>query len=299
VRSSTLTISVTLDRTRALSQLRSEDEHERLLAARALLLTAVAADTPAITRAAANERVVWVRDALDQVLTRLTRVSPAPETLSVPLLTPALAAALRTVTAELLHEIRPVVGLVRLAATQEVGERFAESKTRRRLDRLGQLMSGIEQLHQATAPAKPQEIDLLAEAQAAVDATDSRGVAITIAGVGGVRLLTDPTLLALVLRNALENAVDAVLDRGNAEDRKVVINWGRTDRDVWLSILDDGLGVDGVANAFAVGATTKDGHIGYGLAVVDAASTSLGASVELKNRREGGCTFTIRIALKA
>src|SRR5207244_2092482 len=95
--------------------------------------------------------------------------------------------------------------------------------------------------------------------------------------------------LALFLRNAITNAIEASVQLHH-DQRPVVVTWGTDDRDHWLAVLDEGSGPSADLPALAeIGASTKDGHPGMGLAIASQVATSLGGALELAGQRQGGC----------
>jgi signal transduction histidine kinase len=75
----------------------------------------------------------------------------------------------------------------------------------------------------------------------------------------------------------------------------IVIGWGETDRDLWLSILDRGKGFpQGFAKLFEIGTTTKKNHLGMGLALARQAALSLNGQITLAPRQPNGAKFEFR-----
>jgi C4-dicarboxylate-specific signal transduction histidine kinase len=109
--------------------------------------------------------------------------------------------------------------------------------------------------------------------------------------------LADPGLLLLIVSNGLRNAAEAVQLIGSESPHSIAINWGTTDRDYWVAIMDDGCGLPkGTSALFEIGTTTKDKnvHLGMGLAIAKRAASSLGGSLTLNPRSTGGTTFELR-----
>ena len=81
----------------------------------------------------------------------------------------------------------------------------------------------------------------------------------------GPRELTakgDSNLLTLAVANALRNAIEATA-HVQSHSSSVIVSWGETDVDYWISILDQGPGISGPSDsAFKIGRTTKAGHTG-------------------------------------
>jgi signal transduction histidine kinase len=205
----------------------------------------------------------------------------------------AYSAAVQDVSDRLVHELRKIVGRARLYARRECGE--SSSKTTGELERLQDFIQGIETLGNAASAPRLEEFDL---AQVAVDeiqvhlddpaATDAMPPRIELHGRAPFFVVADVSLVRMALANALKNAIEATKDAGSTA--AVVVTWESTDRDVWLAVLDRGIGPPlGREQLFEVGSSTKPGHLGLGLALAKQGLTSLGGSVEL-NRSEAGVT---------
>jgi hypothetical protein len=105
----------------------------------------------------AGENVPWIRGALRRALARLSpddgSAPAARSILDVDDLPAGFAAqvyaeALESTASQLLHEIEPLLGTLRLAAEREVPN-FVESKTRRNIDRLDELLAALSRLRRA------------------------------------------------------------------------------------------------------------------------------------------------------
>tara|TARA_R110002074_G_scaffold303063_2_gene474261 strand:- start:845 stop:1108 length:264 start_codon:yes stop_codon:yes gene_type:complete len=73
----------------------------------------------------------------------------------------------------------------------------------------------------------------------------------------------------------------------------IVVNWAETDRDYWIAILDEGVGIHGgIEGAFEIGTSTKN-HVGHGLPGIRAAMLSLQGTATLEPRKDRGCTLAL------
>jgi sensor histidine kinase regulating citrate/malate metabolism len=96
----------------------------------------------------------------------------------------------------------------------------------------------------------------------------------------------------MAVTNGLRNAIEACLPVAT-EDHKpaIIVNWGATDRDYWISILDEGVGFHGkISGAFEIGTSTK-GHSGHGLPNIRSAMLSLSGTADLIPQNEKGCAL--------
>jgi signal transduction histidine kinase len=116
--------------------------------------------------------------------------------------------------------------------------------------------------------------------------------------------MVDPDQLEQMLINLMRNAVEAALEpqpssaapneAGMAELQPrqplVVVRWELTDKDLILSIEDNGPGLGNPANVFVPFYTTKPSGSGIGLVLSRQIAEAHGGSVELLNRTDQiGC----------
>jgi C4-dicarboxylate-specific signal transduction histidine kinase len=106
----------------------------------------------------------------------------------------------------------------------------------------------------------------------------------------------DPELLALALRNLIANAVEASVET----KKRVVVNYGVTESDVWIVVLDEGIGLPAnFDKVWEPGKTlkSKKEHFGWGLSIAQRAVHSFNGSIRVTPREHGGTAGEIRWAL--
>lgn len=282
-------------------KLNSPDPRERLGAARHLAMHAQAHQIETIEQALAVETVAWVASALRRAL---QRTKPAdgqqklPERRDFPhdQMAEIYSEALETTAKQIIHEIEPILGTLRLSAQMEVPD-FERSDTQRGLDRMEALVAGLARLRQAASAPKIEEFSLTSCIYEWIrEEVSAHPVSVLRAGPQESLVETDKSLVCLAFSNGLRNAIDATmalaLERNHCPH--IAVNWGITDKDVWIVIVDTGIGFRGsVARAFEIGSTTKAGHLGMGLATAQQAMISLGGSVGLIPT-ERGVRFEMR-----
>lgn len=286
----------------ALAALRAETPHERLKAARFLARHAQAADIKELRRARRHESVSYVKTALDRAIDRLSNL-PSPnvpdpsDEIEVPedVKRQNRAQAIEWVAGLLLHEIASPIGLVKRTASREI-EDYDASRTKRHLENLERIFEAIEQLKGATAVPRPEQFDLAELIAEAANELGAETLAKTsLVGPKPMIVTSDPALVRLAVANGLRNARDAVRESGAGDSHLVVVTWGQTDVDYWVSILDRGPGILGpVEAAFEIGKTTKQGHSGFGLAIARQAIETLGGTVTLEPAAQGGARYEAR-----
>lgn len=288
-----------MTRDEALQQLTSDASHLRLQAARQLARCASAADVALLRRALRREPVSFVKRALEQAISRITSKSAE----SIPDIGEddgpvdaerrAYRRAVEWVTNSLLHEILPRVGAIRHEARRVVGD-YEQSMLKARIDALGSILYGIEELRKASVSEAAQETNLHDLITKIVE-EEARGhtVSVSCQGSREVAAVADPNLIMLALSNAVRNAMEATSTVDS--NGTVVIAWGETDIDYWITVLDNGPGLSGPTEAaFQIGRTTKTGHRGFGLAIARQAMMTLDGSVSLQPASGGGARLEIR-----
>lgn|ERR1035437_7738882 len=276
--------------------LRSENPSDRLEAARYLAAHAVPDHENLLREALAKENIHWIRIALRRAIARISsrdepaQVSPSDRD-DVP---PKLAAqvyadALETTSSQLIHEVEPLLGAMRLNAEAEIVD-FTTSRTRRSLDRLDELLSAFSRLRRAAAAPRAEEFALDELVQRCVQETLlPEGVVVKKAGPQPCVVEGDSSLISMCLANGLRNSVEAtVAAGGDRSSTPITVAWGHTDVDCWVSVVDLGVGFRGsIQRALEMGTTTKEGHLGMGLAIANQALASMGGRLLLVPNQRG------------
>ena len=310
---------------------------ERLRAARFLALHATPEQRRRLSRIRDVERNSWVRKALDYALKHsepggaskvLANVGDARETpvLDIHLQEELRAQAIEETSGLFLHELRPLVGFLEVAAAAEIGH-YTSSRTKASVDRVRLFLDAIERLQEASAAPATQEFDLtdLVARVAADEAKHGRAVfdnstehidenalrgetanrapqqayvRLSLARQDPVMTTGDPALVEMALANALRNAIEAALEDSEHDGDDVILNWGMTDTDSWIVVLDDGCGLpSGWDRLTKPGTSTKskkEGHLGMGLSIARRAMESTHGSIEHTPRSGGGVSCAIR-----
>lgn len=155
------------------------------------------------------------------------------------------------------------------------------------------LAEDVLDLHRP-ASANPQFGDVAAWVRSAAEAAALGAAAVRLRlPAGEVRGRADPLLLARMVRNLVNNAVEAMGPGGGEIEVSVTREGGA----VVTRVADSGPGLppgceEGVFEPFC---TTKPGGTGLGLALVRALAGVQGGTVEAANRPGGGAVFTIRL----
>ena len=291
-----------MTREQALKALLSDAAHDRLRAARSLARNSNTTDIQTLRNALQKETVSYVRRGLELAIKRTLR-SPFRaeiETVNEYEIPHDVREQIKNevteqITGQILHEIASPVGLIAAAAAREISD-YENSKTKWHVENLKRVFEAIEHLKDAAAIPRPEDFDLaeLIDELVLVEAGDSP-VEVSMHGPKPMLINSDRALLRLATSNGIRNAVEAILDVTHSEPYPIIVTWGETDIDYWVSVLDYGPGLAGSAeSAFGSGKTTKKGHSGFGLTIARQAIETLGGCCTLQPSTEGGTRFEIR-----
>jgi len=292
-----------MTRDEGLALLITGSSHERLKAARFLARHGMTSDLAVLRRARRAESVSYVKTSLDSAIARLSNIAPAtqPDPTDEPRIPEAVRRqiynqAVEWVAGLILHELSKSIGMIAASAKEEI-DKFDVSVTKTRIDRVRQIFSAIEKLKNAATTPKPEQFDL-AELIVDIVATDvaaDRAADVSTVGQKPLMITSDPELVRLAIRNGLKNAAEAVNSSASGGAHSIIVAWGETDVDYWVSVLDRGPGIVGpVDSCFEIGKTNKKGHIGYGLAIARKAMETLGGTVVLQPADGGGTLYEAR-----
>ena len=309
---------------------------KRLRAARFLAQNANNIHRNRLSKIREAENNSWVRQALDQALKRAGQgmgvaspIAAEEEVQETPLDTRIYeelrAQAIEETSAWFLHELRPLVGFLDADADSEV-ERYACSRTKASIGRIQSFLDAIERLRKASAAPVVQEFDLtdLVVRVAADEASQGRAtldnskmeaddvadlddegerplqqkdIRMSLGRRDPVITTGDSTLIEMAVVNALRNAIEAVMEVREDGRGDVILNWGVTDTDSWVVVLDDGCGLpSGWDRLTEPGTSTKksQGHFGMGLTIAKRAMESTQGNFRLTPRPGPGVSCEIR-----
>jgi signal transduction histidine kinase len=285
----------------AVAALKSPNMHERLRASRFFVHTAKEYDYNILAEALAHETVVWIKTALHNAIRRASGKS-AQRSVStrhwadIQPEDEAYAKAVEDTTRRLVHELEPILGIVGLHASLEVPN-FDQSRTARGLTRLLDTLSAISTLGKAAAVPKLEEFDL-AELIRTVAESESESsnylVKVEFAGIAPLIVIGDRKIVGIVVANAIRNGLEATSVSGRMR-QPVIVNWGSTTKEYWITVLDHGVGLPlRASRVYDIGSTTKADHLGMGLAICFRAARTLNGHIELSRRDEKGASFQFR-----
>ncbi len=288
-----------MDAKQAHELLESGDSHSRLKAARFFESSGEIGDLDRIAAACAREDVSRIKKILSKTRTRLRESASfqAPtQSEQIELADEIYSRALRETTRILLHELRHIVGPLITRAKTEIPV-YQGSQTSLQIARLTSLLDGFDRLAKAASAAKYEDFDLADMIRDTSQTAKPEDVAIRIEQIGQAPLIVsgDPSLVYMVISNGLRNAVEASLPPANEHAPQIIVTWGETDVDYWVSIADRGAGLPvGSDQVWDIGSTNKKDHLGMGLAIAKQAAKSLQGTITLNPRGSGGVAFEFR-----
>lgn len=291
-----------MTREEAIALLGRASTHKRRLASSFLAMNAVYEDLQAIREARNLETDAYVNGGLDRAIARITdthvpykMAKDEPSGGSELDAKQIYAKATEWVAGLLLHELAPAIGLLAYEARNEVPD-YAASRTKLHVEKLQSVFGAIEQLKKASATPNPEQFDLAALIDEIISSEFSdAGESIGKHGPRPLLLTSDRALLSFAICNGLRNAVEAIRLNDDRIVAPIVVTWGETDVDYWLSIIDKGPGLTVPPESiFNIGKTTKAGHSGFGLAIASSAIQAIGGAVTLEPAAGGGAKYELR-----
>lgn len=279
------------------------DARIRLRAARFFGREARSSDRARLRKALKVENVPWIKRALEQGLEKVgsspistTDQKPAEDP-SRQMLGEMRAQAIEEIAGTILHELSTPVGGLRLVTRREMAEGipYEGSRTEARIETLAKLLAGIRSLKSAAAIPTYGETNLAEIAREVCATFDCYPGPFRFAGPAPFIVELDTDLFRLALINVVRNALEAVEALPEGVDQIVTLNWNRAGEEVWLSVLDTGLGFEtNPSSMMAIGQSSKLGHIGFGLATAKQAMQRLEGNVYAENSADGGALITLR-----
>lgn len=289
-----------MSRDEAVAALTSDEADARLKAARYFAMHAIGGDRRKLRAALNRETVPWIKRALERALNRVrppAEPTPGLEGYTDPpaqLLAQYRAAAIDEVASTIIHELATIVGRLRIKAPQEVSE-YTGSSTKTLVDSLASLLAGIRNLKTSVAQPDYIETDLSAACRETCAVFEEANEVFRFAGPSPFLAEIDPGLFKLALSNVIRNAVEALGVANIEGEATITLNWGRAGHEVWVAVIDSGPGFDrDPLSLVDFGKSTKEEHIGFGLATAKQAMQAMEGDVYPSNAAEGGARVELR-----
>lgn len=282
----------------AAAMISSQRSADRRLAGREIAANPKLVERAVIEAAYHHETVPQIRQQFGAALKALNaarpKVAEPDEDQARAIYEEASLRATRTVTERILHQLNPLIGDIEQTAQVEISH-YEKSKTRIAIGQIQLQAMAIVKLYNASKPASIEEFDLAASVRNCLPHDlDHQRCRISFAGTQPTMVQGDPALIAVAVTNILRNAIEASLPvAGDSQKPPIIVNWGMTDRESWISVIDEGIGFGGnIAGAFEIGSSTK-GHSGHGLPAAKAAMQSLSGKIEMIPQEDKGCVVNL------
>jgi signal transduction histidine kinase len=286
-----------------LKKLKSDATKDRLKAARFFAINNFPEALEALKAQRRIERVRHVKTAIDHAINHIDKlavvaigedgIGDTDKSYEV-LRKYSRAKAIDEFAGILLHELAPKLGVLKSCLIREIAE-YNDSDSIKQMDGILQIFDALKSLRKSALPPETQEIDL---SQLIKDTgSDEVGDEVTIHFEGTQPCITkcDPALLRLALSNGFRNAYESLSELPEDIPKIMVVSWGLTDIDCWISVIDEGSGLkDSAEAAFRIGTTNKSGHTGFGMGIMRQAMESLGGNAELSPVATGGAKLLLR-----
>ncbi len=202
------------------------------------------------------------------------------------------AEAIEWVSGTIIHELSKYVAQIQLEAQAEV-EDYHNSNVKNKIDKFIEVFDAISDLKKANNLNNFINFDLHDYILDFIEQEYFEHLDyIALIGVKPFNINSSKGLISLVFKNGLKNAIEAVSIK-NIEDRRISIILGNKSSEYWISIIDNGPGLseNSKNKLFNIGISTKESHIGFGLAIAEQAIQTLNGQIELNNSDKGGAEF--------
>lgn len=204
------------------------------------------------------------------------------------------ARALSETTDRFLHELSPILASIKRAVRDELDAPTPGGPIEAAIQRFESFLTAMQGLRDASEQSPSENFNLIElidsviagcrDVRADVELLNVRRDPLTVLG--------NPHKLRLALENGIRNAMEA-----SPENGEVVVSCGETDREWWISVLDDGPGIPKGSDQIWIPGRSlkpKGGHRGFGLPIARQAIESMNGVVELNNRSAAGTEFRLR-----
>jgi len=200
---------------------------------------------------------------------------------------------------QILHELEPILGSINLLAKQEITN-FDNSRVKNELELLNETIETFENWRKVEQPPKYKHSNVYDVIQIECSRLAPKSsVELTLNISSDLEFNLDPSLLRIIVSNAIRNSVEACKVPTIRAKKPIIINGSTTDKSLWISIIDDGVGLQGKSEELMKSRfTTKPGNRGLGLALIDKAVKSLNGKWHLVSSKPNGTEFSFEVPIK-
>ena len=215
---------------------------------------------------------------------------------------------IRVLGHELKAPLNAVAGYLNLIKGRTLGDNLAEydemiDRSMIRIEGMNKLIHDLLDLTRIESGRKnrnPAAIDLLASAQAAIDAVRpealTRNISIDLHADGPLQIVADAGELEMIFNNLLSNAV-----KYNRDGGAVTVTLVRRDEQVVITVADTGVGmtkesIDRIFDEFVRIRTKDTAHVegtGLGLSIVKKLVQLYGGEINVESQPDKGTSITV------
>jgi len=256
-----------------------------------------------IQQAAEDTGQPWVRSALLDIINsrkKETIVSePSFEQIDAFDIVAIKSEAISDSIGQVLHELEPIIGSLNLLIKKEIPN-YSESSTKYELEKLNDIMETFEDWRKVEQTPKYKECEVHRIIQKELDIIKPKSSVDIILDLSqDLVYLLDPSLLRIIVSNALRNSVESSNQPTVRVKNPIVIKGSVTDNSIWICIIDDGLGLQNTSEILLKSRhTTKPGNKGLGLAIIDKAVMAMNGEWKLSNSKPSGAELYFEIPKK-
>lgn len=200
---------------------------------------------------------------------------------------------------QIIHELSPIIGSINLYAEKEV-EDFENSKLKIELGLLDEVIDTFEDWRSVEKAPKYNDVNVYNIAKKEGDrCMKDRDTEITLNLSKDLSFLLDRSYLRIILSNAFRNAYESIDEVKDRLVAPIVVSGGVSDKGLWVSVIDNGIGIQQRDEiTYKSLHTTKPGHNGFGLPIINKAIEALGGDWRISNGVVQGAEFFMQIPFK-
>ena len=198
---------------------------------------------------------------------------------------------------QIIHELSPIIGSLEVAANREITS-YNDSTTKSEIERLQELIDMFSAWKKSELRPNYRSVNIKSIVSEEVQRAKNKymEVQFTINIDDELTFYLDSSLAKSIISNALRNAVESSKQIISRQLSPIIINSGCTDKYLWMSVIDDGIGLTESESVLLQSRyTTKAGNSGLGLSIVNKSISSMKGKWSLKNSIPNGAIFYFEI----
>lgn len=196
----------------------------------------------------------------------------------------------------IIHELDPIIGSLEVSAATEIAN-YDKSKVAAEIECLKGLVDMFEAWKKAESPPYFKNINIFERVDSEIKRFGSQNEKYFLNQIKSDLVFeVDSTLFRTIISNALRNALESNMQVNDRNPLKIIVNGGISDTYLWVSIIDDGVGLpDTQANLAKVNYSTKAKGRGFGLSIVLKSINAMKGRMNLEKSNPHGACFYFEI----